>query len=129
MGGSGAIIAEKGEAIGAPKWSGSLAGQYDFAPLGRKLYARFDFHFIGARPRLDPRVYGNDSAISATEETRILNLRLGIHLHEWNLSVFADNVTNDEPVLSLGHDTLKSPIFTSFTYRPRTLGFTAVLAF
>ena len=59
----------------------------------------------------------------------MLNLRLGAYLGEWNLSVFANNVTNDEPVLSRDHDTLHSSIFTSFTYRPRTLGVTAALRF
>jgi outer membrane receptor protein involved in Fe transport len=129
MGGSGAIIAEKGDPIGIPKWSGSLSGEYDFTSFGRNLYARADFQFIGQGPGQDPRVYGFDSTIIPTGETRMLNLRLGTYLDQWNLSVFADNVTNDEPVLSRGHDTVTSPIFTTYTYRPRTLGVTAALKF
>lgn len=129
LGGAGSIIAEKGDSIGVPKWSGTLSGQYDFAPRGLNLYARFDFQFIGEGPGQDPRVYGYDPTITPTGETRMLNLRLGGYLGDWNLSVFADNVTNDEPILSRGHDTLTSPIFTSFTYRPRTLGVTAALKF
>jgi outer membrane receptor protein involved in Fe transport len=128
-GGAGAIIAEKGDPIGVPKWSGSLSGQYDFSAFGMRSYARFDFQFIGKGPAQDPRVYGYDPALVPTDETRLLNLRLGTYLGGWNVSAFANNVTNDEPVLSRGHDTLSSPIFTSFTYRPRTLGVTAVLKF
>jgi outer membrane receptor protein involved in Fe transport len=128
-GGAGAIIAAKGDPIGVPRWSGALSGEYDFAPHGLNLYARFDFQFIGEGPGQDPRVYGYDPAITPAGETRMLNLRLGTYLGDWNLSAFADNVTNDEPVLSRDHDTVSSPILTSFTYRPRTLGVTAALRF
>jgi iron complex outermembrane recepter protein len=129
FGGGGSIIAEKGDPIGVPKWTGTLSSQYDFAALGQSLYARFDFQFIGEGPSQDPRVYGYDVAITPTEQTRMLNLRLGTYFHGWNLSAFVDNVTNNEPELARGHDTLTSPIFTSFTYRPRTLGITAALKF
>jgi len=129
MGGSGTVIAERGDAIGVPKWSGTLSGEYDFASFGRDMYARFDFQFVGEGPNQDPRVYGYDSAIVPTGQTRMLNLRMGTLLGQWNLSVFADNVTNDEPILSQGRDATGSPILTSFTYRPRTIGVTAVLKF
>ena len=128
-GGAGAVIAEKGDPIGVPKWSGSVSSQYDFAAVGLQSYARFDFQFIGEGPSQDPRVYGYDPALTPTEETKMLNLRLGTLLGQWNLSLFVDNVTNDEPVLSRGHDTLTSPIFTSYTYRPRTIGVTGILKF
>jgi iron complex outermembrane recepter protein len=128
-GGSGTIIAERGDAIGVPKWSGTLSSEYDFAPFGRNFYARFDFQFIGEGPNQDPRVYGYEPQIVPTGETRMLNLRLGTLLGQWNLSVFADNVTNNEPVLAQGRDTSSSPIITSFTYRPRTIGITASLRF
>lgn len=129
FGGAGSIIAEKGDPIGVPKWTGTLSSQYDFAALGQSLYARFDFQFIGEGPSQDPRVYGYDPALTPTEETRMLNLRLGTYLRGWNLSAFVDNVTNNEPELARGHDLLTSPIFTSFTYRPRTVGLTAALKF
>ena len=128
FGGAGTIIAEKGDPIGVPKWTGTLSSQYDFT-LGLNLYARFDFQFIGVGPSQDPRVYGYDPEITPTEETRMLNLRLGTYLQGWNLSAFVNNVTNNEPVLARDHDTLGSPIFTSFTYRPRTVGLTAALKF
>jgi iron complex outermembrane recepter protein len=129
VGGSGTVIAERGDAIGVPKWSGALSSEYDFASFGRNMYARLDFQFIGVGPSQDPRVYGYDPGIVPTGETRMLNLRMGTLLGEWNLSVFADNVTNNEPILSQGRDATGSPILTSFTYRPRTIGVTAVLTF
>jgi iron complex outermembrane recepter protein len=129
VGGSGTIISERGDAIGVPKWNGSLSSEYDFAQVGRNFYARFDFQFIGQGPNQDPRVYGYDAAIVPTGETKMLNLRLGTLLGQWNLSVFADNVTNNEPILSQGRDASSSPILTSFTYRPRTIGVTASLRF
>jgi iron complex outermembrane recepter protein len=129
LGGAGAITAEKGDSIGVPKWSGSLSGQYDFIAAGLKSYARFDFQFIGEGPDQDSRVYGFDPTLRPTDETKMLNMRAGTYLGDWNLSVFVDNLTNDEPVLSRGHDTLTSPIFTTFTYRPRTAGLTAIYKF
>jgi iron complex outermembrane recepter protein len=128
-GGSGTVIAERGDAIGVPKWSGTLSSEYDFASFGRNIYARFDFQFIGEGPNQDPRVYGYDSGLVPTGETKMLNLRLGTLLGQWNLSVFVNNLTNNEPILSQGRDATGSPIFTSFTYRPRTVGVTAVLRF
>jgi iron complex outermembrane recepter protein len=129
LGGAGAITAAKGDSIGVPKWSGTLSSQYDFVISGLKSYARFDFQFIGEGPAQDPRVYGYDPSLRPSDETKMLNLRVGTYLQDWNLSVFVDNLTNDDPVLSRGHDTLTSPIFTSYTYRPRTVGVTAVLKF
>jgi iron complex outermembrane recepter protein len=128
-GGSGSITAEKGDPIGVPKWSGTASSEYDFPSFGLRSYARFDFQFIGEGPAQDPRVYGYDPALRPTDETHMLNVRLGTHLSDWNLSVFANNVTNDAPVLARNHDTLSSPIFTSYTYRPRTVGVTALLRF
>src|SRR6201999_142021 len=90
LGGSGTVIAEKGDPIGVPKWTGTLSSQYDFATLGLNLYARFDFQFIGIGPSQDPRVYGYDPAFTPTEETRMLNLRLGTYLDGWNLSAFVN---------------------------------------
>jgi outer membrane receptor protein involved in Fe transport len=129
LGGAGSITAEKGDAIGIPKWSGNVASQYDFALFGSRSYARFDFQFIGKGPSQNPRVRGFDPALTPTEETRMLNLRVGTYWDDWNVSLFVDNATNDRPVLSRGHDTLASTIFSSYTYQPRTIGVTAVLKF
>jgi len=128
-GGAGSITAEKGEPIGIPRWTAALSSEYDFSLATLRWYARFDLQFIGEGPAQDPRVYGYDPALTPTEETKMVNLRVGCYLGNLNLSVFADNVTNDHPVLSRGHDTISSPIFTSYTYRPRTIGVTAVLKF
>jgi iron complex outermembrane receptor protein len=129
LGGAGSITAEKGDPIGVPKWSGSISSQYDFVAMELKSYARFDFQFIGEGPAQDPRVYGYDPTLRPSDETKMLNIRAGTYLGDWNLSVFVDNLTNNEPVLSREHDTLTSPIFTSYTYRPRTIGLTAIWKF
>ena len=127
-GGANAIIAEQGESIlGISKWSGTLSSQYDFKIGDLKSYGRADYEFIGTGAPQDPRVYGYDPALYPTpQETKRLSLRLGTLINDWNISLFVDNVTNDEPVLSRGHDTLSSPIFTAYTYRPRTIGLTAI---
>jgi iron complex outermembrane recepter protein len=130
-GGAGSIVAENGEPImGISKWSAVFSGQYDFKIGIGKSYARYDYEFIGEGNGQDPRVYGYDPALYPTpQETKKLSLRVGTIVNDWNFSLFADNVTNDEPVLNRGHDTLTSPIFTSYTYRPRTIGVTAIYKF
>lgn len=128
-GGGTSIIAEKGDPIGVPKWGATLSSQYDFYIAGYKSFARFDYQFIGTGPQQDPRVYGYDPALFPTQQTRQLSLRTGFTVADLELSLFMDNVTNDEPILSRGHDTLSSPIFTSYSYRPRTTGLTAIFRF
>jgi outer membrane receptor protein involved in Fe transport len=128
-GGADSIITEKGESIGVPKWSGAAFSQTEFPAFGLKAYARADFQFIGAGPNPDPNVYGYDPALYASGETKLLKLRVGALIEDWNVSVYANNVTNDHPVLSRGHDTISSPLFNSYTYPPRMIGVTATMRF
>ena len=116
---------DKGEPLGVAPWSVHLEGEYDFQLAAREYYLRSDFSYTShdsrpldlTSPLVDPNLPRSPSA-------SLLNLRAGARFKGFDLSVFANNVTNSEPVLSLGHDTVQSQVFRSTTYRPRTIGLT-----
>lgn len=115
----------KGEPLGVAPWSVHLEGEYEFELAARDYYLRSDFSYTShdgrpldlTSPLVDPNLPRPPSA-------SLLNLRAGARFSGFDLSVFAANVTNSEPVLSRGHDTVRSQVFRSTTYRPRTIGLT-----
>ena len=72
------------------------------------------------------------------EPVNLLDLRAGIILGGLDVSLFVDNVANRTPRLYTTHQTFtdsvtgalqSSPLFTSYTERPRTAGLTAIFRF
>lgn len=113
----------KGEPLGVAPWSVHLEGEYSFKVGPHDYYVRSDFSHTShdSRP-LDLTSPLVDPNLPRSPATSLLNLRAGVRLEGFDLSVFANNVTNEQPVLSLGHDTVDSQVFRSTTYRPRTIG-------
>lgn len=56
----------------------------------------------------------------------LVSLRSGVNLEEWDLSLFADNLFDSHPPLATTHDIKTSPLFYQATFRPRTIGLTAI---
>lgn len=116
---------DKGEPLGVPPWSVHLEGEYDFSVDTREYYLRSDFSYTSHDNRpLDLTSPLVDPNLPRAPATSLLNLRAGMRLSGVDVSIFANNVTNSEPVLSLGHDTVQSQVFRSTTFRPRTIGLT-----
>ncbi len=135
IGANGTIIVDKGDTVGAPPigispWSVDAAIQYDFERVaGHDFYVRVDdsyrSHQAGRSANLDdPTALGYDPNIPFDPATNELNVRLGTLLGGADISVFANNVLNEHPLLQRTHDIPGSPLYYDLTLRPLTAGIT-----
>jgi outer membrane receptor protein involved in Fe transport len=128
---SGRKIYRKGAGIpdaGSP-WTVSLSGQYDFHLFGaREFYMRADYTRTTEARRvgsLDPVSPSYNPLLKPEPAYAVLNARFGAHLGAFDVSLFANNVTNAKPALDLTGGGFYDPQdWTNVTLRPRTYGVT-----
>jgi outer membrane receptor protein involved in Fe transport len=129
-GGSSAILFEQGDRIGGSPLNVAAWAQYNFKVLGDlDAYSRLDYTFHSRTPSVDPRTFGYDAGIPAAGAVSSVSLRVGVTFDDWNISAFADNISNSEQFLSKSHDIPGSPLYYNLSYRPPTAGVTAVYRF
>lgn len=103
-----------------------FSGEYEFTISERDFYARADYtHTTRDHTPLDTSTPLVDPMLPRAPATSVLDLRTGMRLSSLDLSLFVNNVTNDHPLLSLGHETATDPNFRTTSFRPRTIGITA----
>lgn len=127
----GATLVQAGDAVGGlpevgSPWNINANARYDFKLAGAPAFVRIEdtYHsrnpgpfntFIPGSPLYDP-------AIPANPSYYLLNARLGATLSQLELSVFANNLTDQHPPLARFIETPTLGIFTDTTLRPRTYG-------
>ena len=120
----------KGDSIDGPPWTVTLGGRWDFTLAGRPAYLRVDDEYASKNdrytPNLDPKNAGYDPGLKLAPSTNFVSLRGGVKLAQWDISIFADNVTDEHPELSRAHATSASPIYQLTTTRPLTNGMTGI---
>lgn len=114
---------------GAP-WTFLLSAEYSLPAFDeRKPYLRLDYQYTTAQTALQPIQDANngvsDSTYTGLPETKNLALRAGLRFRGFDVSLFAQNLTNSHPLLSHTRDTNESDLFYDHTLRPRTIGITA----
>lgn len=124
---SGSVVASAGDKIGGAPWSIVLSSQYAM-PFAEnyKPFIRVDYEHRSQGPVQDPLLYGYDPLIPRTPATDFVSARVGAIVSGWNVSVFADNLLNTHTWLSQGREPLSSVLFYDSTFRPRTVGLTAI---
>jgi outer membrane receptor protein involved in Fe transport len=142
---SAAPIVTAGDALPISPWSINLSAEYATALgwLGGKLgYVRVDYERTTAQTALLPSQDDNnalfDTTLPGLPQTRNLQLRTGLRFSGVDLSLFANNLTNDHPSLFVSRDIDDNcntgapcgPPVTDNLYfargvRPRTVGLTA----
>jgi outer membrane receptor protein involved in Fe transport len=124
------IILSDGNTLGNRPWTATLAGDYRFKIADRDAYMRADFAYASQNPgtsqAMDPRNTSYDAAIRLPEATYLTNFRTGVHMGPWDVSAFVDNAFDSHPILSRGHESRASQLWYLTTFRPRTVGITAV---
>lgn len=119
------IIRVKGESLPVAPISAQLNAEYDYFLGDYDLYSRADYTYTShdghpldvASPLVDPN-------IPRAPFTSMLDLRAGARHDAMDISLFANNVTNSHPFLSLYHDSLTSNWYRAGTFRPLTIGVT-----
>ncbi|MDE1146478.1 MAG: TonB-dependent receptor [Azospirillaceae bacterium] len=127
LGGSGAVLADKGEAAyTGPKFTMTISGQYDFTLSDRyDGYARIDYSYAGPSPQQDTQIYSYDPMLTVAPDISTINIRTGVKVDGTDVSFFVNNLTNTHPSLGAFHQFYGSPLLTNSTLRPRTMGLTA----
>lgn len=128
---AGNILVTSGESLPSPLWTVTGSAEEDFALPGEaRGYARVDDQFGGSYYRT-----GNSTTFSYNPNTRdapstnFLSLRAGWKRAGWDVSLFADNVLNSHVSLYRYEDVVGSPGLRDVTYRPLTVGITAIKKF
>ncbi|MET3473190.1 outer membrane receptor protein involved in Fe transport [Novosphingobium sp. 1529] len=121
-------VSSAGDRLPGSPWQVTASGQYDFEVAGAQSYARIDYQYQSGDPRNvagnNPQDVSYDPAYYGLPEYHLANVRLGTRLSGIDVSVFANNVFNNNKALSLAHESRTSSLFRSVTFRPRTIGLT-----
>jgi iron complex outermembrane recepter protein len=133
-----AIVGRSGQP-GAP-FTGSVGLEYKFNAFEHESYVRADYEYQGSPkwngPSQDPTTGQYDQANYSLPATNFLTLRGGVQLHDWNASLFVDNVTDSHPVTNYdwsidpgvdgagGLPSYLNRVQRNYTFRPRTYGLT-----
>jgi outer membrane receptor protein involved in Fe transport len=127
----GNVLAKSGDSLATPEWTATSAVQQNFTlPRDATLYGRVDYQFAGPYYRT-----GSAGTFSYNPNTRdapatnYVTLRSGLIRHGWDISAFINNALNSRTSLFRYQDTVHSPGLRDITYRPLTIGITAVKTF
>jgi iron complex outermembrane recepter protein len=125
------IIALKGDSLATPEWTATANAQQDFdLPREAAGYARIDYQFAGPYYRTgSSETYSYNALTRNAPATNFVSIRAGAKKGGWDVSVFIDNVLNSHVSLYRYQDTVYSPGLRDVTFRPLTVGITAIKKF
>jgi outer membrane receptor protein involved in Fe transport len=125
-------IASKDDVLPGAPWNFTAAAEWTFAPVsGRAPYLRIDYSYSTAQSGLLPIQNVNDASSDGTlpglPSTSNLALRGGVRFGGFDVSLFAQNLTDEHPVLFKSRDvpTDADQLYFERGVRPRTIGITA----
>jgi outer membrane receptor protein involved in Fe transport len=147
--GSGQPIAKAGDAVvgdsgvAVPPWTITIGALYEFQAFEFPSYLRLDYqyqsksHFLTAAQ--DPGVSSTvfDRFAYTPPATTFVTLRAGTKYRGWDVSAFVDNLFDTHPLLPPGGPNSHSDadpsapagqgvLIRNYTFRPRTIGLTAI---
>jgi outer membrane receptor protein involved in Fe transport len=123
-------VASDGDALLSAPWTFNFSTEYHFPEwMGHTPYARADFQHTTAQRSLlqgqDPRNGLFDPTIPGLPVTNNLSLRAGLKFNGFDVSMYANNVTNTHPLEFESRDLVTENLYFGRGVRPRTLGLTA----
>jgi iron complex outermembrane recepter protein len=110
----------------------TVNGDYE-QPMGedRSAYFHADYQHVSRGPEIDLSIFGTDPLAHRSDSYDQLNVRLGLRLKGMDVSVFANNLTDQAPIISSFRGSVgpADDLFTATTIRPRTIGVTGTLRY
>jgi iron complex outermembrane receptor protein len=114
--------------------------EYKFSAFAHTAFVRVDAEYEGRAkwltPGEDPNTLQHDQAAFVLPGTTFTSLRGGIEFGAWSFSAFVDNLTNAHPLTDYDFTICPTPgncaasagnrLERAFTFRPRTIGITAI---
>lgn len=120
------VVHSDGEPLNVAPWMYTFGGEYAVLVKDNNWYAHADYaHSTKNNRPLDTASFLTDPDIPRTPAHSSLDLRTGVRFAGADVSLFVNNLLNDHPSLSLGHDAPGSGFWRTTTLRPRTIGITA----
>ncbi len=123
-------------AIICPARPGRLAlfSQVNFPLFAKNGYVRADYQYsakqtatIAAQDPANGAIPGNVPPIASTSYA---SLRAGLKWQQFDVSLFAQNLFNSQPKISVVNNAgVPSPLFQDITWRPLTVGVTALFRY
>ena len=127
--GANAILVEKGDTIGGPPFHTSAWTLYKFDLFQHSAFYRIDYTYQNGSPVVDSRTFAYDSTLAQPGPLKSLSMRLGMYVGSWELSLFGNNITNEESPTAISHDIPGAVPYYLTSYRPATFGITAEYRF
>lgn len=126
-----APIVMAGDRLQAAPWHGAASVDYTFAPRsnGAIPYAHLDAQYTNSYTTNNPNDALYDPVTSKNYSAFFATARVGFRHKEWDVSVFAKNLTNSHSVLYTQHLVLTTPLAIQGAYVPRTIGVTVSYRF
>jgi outer membrane receptor protein involved in Fe transport len=124
------LVARKGDELDGSPWSASASAQQNLAVGRNDFYLRGDVRYIGGGARTkeqNPVTAAYDLGIVPAEAGTNVGLRVGGVIGPADVSIFADNLLDSAPLFDRQHSGTDTLLFTNRTWRPRTIGLTAVV--
>ena len=127
---SGPVLVVDGDRLPTPEWSATAAAEYRFTVGAGEAYLRGDYQYAGSYERSgSPETFSYDPATSHQPATNYVTARAGWHYQQWEFAAFVNNAFDSQTSLYRYHDTVESPGFRNYTFRPRTIGVTLDYSF
>ncbi len=122
------IITTEGDSLPVTPWQMSAVLDY-FRPIGgAEGYFHAEHQYgsqnNGQNGSLNPNNIGYDPGALFDPAVNQTNLRIGWRNEAFDISLYANNVFDEAPLLSRYHDVNASPLYYFRTLRPRTVGLT-----
>jgi len=127
--GVGAIVAKQGDKIGGPPFNLAVYGRYKFDLFGKDAFYRVDYTYHNRTPGVDPVTVSYDPTQPTIGSNDYLTMRAGVYLSGWELSAYGNNLTKNETPLAIAHDIPGALPYYESSYRPLTIGVTAIYRF
>jgi iron complex outermembrane receptor protein len=125
-------IVSDGDRLGGSPWTLALFTQLNFPLASHEAYARVDYQYGAAltdvTPNQNPANGGSPSTVFNVPANAYTSARAGVKFGSLDVSLFAQNLANTQPKLSqqLSGVPGASPLYQVYTWRPRTIGVTAI---
>ena len=131
--GAPSVLVNKGDAIGGAPWTIVLSGDLNGNVFGKEAYANITYTHNSRNhrslPAQDPITLSYDPEAFQVGATNLVNVRAGMRLSGFDLSVFVNNLTNESPLLYRNNFAAGLTVFMNTTYIPRTVGVTGTYSF
>ncbi|HKJ73463.1 MAG TPA: TonB-dependent receptor [Alphaproteobacteria bacterium] len=125
-------LVTKGDHIPGSPWTGAFSAQYNFTAFGdHDSFARVDYQYQSGQSGITPGTNPtngtfNPSNLFLLPETNLLSARIGTKLSDVDLSIFVNNLLNSHTILSQSTPPGPVILYQRTTFRPRTVGLTAI---